>query len=111
MLIHVLDPLFIDDYGYRNMRVLLESTGALDPDYKAMTKREVPDTTASMLIWTRAETPELTQAESENGDWSDFEDEDGNQTALPPGTTETDDEESTNSSDPSDAGLNAQHQQ
>ncbi|KAG2963790.1 hypothetical protein PC129_g19922 [Phytophthora cactorum] len=44
MLIHVLDPLFIDDYGYRNMRVLLESTGALDPDYKAMTKREVPDT-------------------------------------------------------------------
>ncbi|KAG2799569.1 hypothetical protein PC111_g20323 [Phytophthora cactorum] len=102
MLIHVLDPLFIDDYGYRNMRVLLESTGALDPDYKAMTKREVPDT---------AETPELTQAESENGDWSDFEDEDGNQTALPPGTTETDDEESTNSSDPSDAGLNAQHQQ
>ncbi|KAL3656310.1 hypothetical protein V7S43_018882 [Phytophthora oleae] len=29
---HALDPSYIDDFGYRNLLYLLESTGAMDPD-------------------------------------------------------------------------------
>ncbi|KUF85873.1 hypothetical protein AM587_10002333 [Phytophthora nicotianae] len=36
------------------------------------------------------EPPSLTKAELDNDDWSDFEDEDGNPTAYPPGTLDPD---------------------